>query len=78
MMSRFEVAFLSLTHNWLTCLQTLFLESYVDDQLILEENARSVKISSPDVSCIVHLIRSLLLTSNSSRECILMMPLGYI
>lgn len=28
--------------------QTLFLESYVDDQAILEENARSVKISSPD------------------------------
>ncbi|KAF8859652.1 bifunctional 6-phosphofructo-2-kinase/fructose-2,6-bisphosphate 2-phosphatase [Acephala macrosclerotiorum] len=28
--------------------QTLFLESWVDDQSILEENARSVKISSPD------------------------------
>ncbi|CZT06018.1 related to 6-phosphofructo-2-kinase/fructose-2,6-bisphosphate 2-phosphatase [Rhynchosporium graminicola] len=28
--------------------QTLFLESYVTDQRILEENARSVKISSPD------------------------------
>ncbi|KAI9049441.1 hypothetical protein LZ554_006473 [Drepanopeziza brunnea f. sp. 'monogermtubi'] len=28
--------------------QTLFLESYVTDQNILEENARSVKISSPD------------------------------
>lgn len=30
--------------------QTLFLESYVDDERILQENARSVKISSPDVS----------------------------
>jgi hypothetical protein len=30
--------------------KTLFLESYVTDQKILEENARSVKISSPDVS----------------------------
>ncbi|OBT48288.1 hypothetical protein VE00_01215 [Pseudogymnoascus sp. WSF 3629] len=28
--------------------QTLFLESYVTDESILEENARSVKISSPD------------------------------
>ncbi|CAK7239812.1 MAG: hypothetical protein STHCBS139747_001247 [Sporothrix thermara] len=28
--------------------QTLFLESYVDDQRILTENARNVKISSPD------------------------------
>ncbi|CAK7265416.1 hypothetical protein SEPCBS119000_001501 [Sporothrix epigloea] len=28
--------------------QTLFLESYVDDQQILTENARNVKISSPD------------------------------
>ncbi|TAQ83834.1 hypothetical protein B7494_g7842 [Chlorociboria aeruginascens] len=28
--------------------QTLFLESYVDDKKILQENARSVKISSPD------------------------------
>lgn len=28
--------------------QTLFLESYVTDKKILEENARSVKISSPD------------------------------
>lgn len=33
----------------LTDVQTLFLESYVTDQKILEENARSVKISSPDV-----------------------------
>ena len=33
----------------LTKIQTLFLESYVTDQNILEENARSVKISSPDV-----------------------------
>jgi 6-phosphofructo-2-kinase/fructose-2,6-biphosphatase 4 len=30
-------------------LQTLFLESFVDDERILQENARSVKISSPDV-----------------------------
>lgn len=29
--------------------QTLFLESYVNDQAILQENARNVKISSPDV-----------------------------
>ncbi|TLD12564.1 uncharacterized protein PgNI_02789 [Pyricularia grisea] len=28
--------------------QTLFLESYVDDETILTENARNVKISSPD------------------------------
>ncbi|KAH8821510.1 6-phosphofructo-2-kinase/fructose-2, 6-biphosphatase-like protein 2 [Xylogone sp. PMI_703] len=28
--------------------QTLFLESYVTDETILQENARSVKISSPD------------------------------
>ncbi|KAK3325393.1 6-phosphofructo-2-kinase-domain-containing protein [Apodospora peruviana] len=28
--------------------QTLFLESYVDDEEILKENARNVKISSPD------------------------------
>ncbi len=37
----------------LTCCpirQTLFIESYVDDQEILKENARNVKISSPDVS----------------------------
>lgn len=35
----------------LTCLrQTLFIESYVDDEEILKENARNVKISSPDVS----------------------------
>ncbi|TVY86455.1 putative 6-phosphofructo-2-kinase/fructose-2,6-bisphosphatase, partial [Lachnellula willkommii] len=30
--------------------QTLFLESYVTDENILQENARSVKISSPDAS----------------------------
>jgi len=30
--------------------QTLFLESYVTDEAILQENARNVKISSPDVS----------------------------
>jgi 6-phosphofructo-2-kinase/fructose-2,6-biphosphatase 4 len=29
--------------------QTLFLESYVTDEKILQENARNVKISSPDV-----------------------------
>ena len=33
----------------LTDLQTLFLESYVTDANILRENARNVKISSPDV-----------------------------
>ncbi|KAG6102506.1 hypothetical protein E4U31_003344 [Claviceps sp. LM219 group G6] len=30
--------------------QTLFIESYVDDERILRENARNVKISSPDFS----------------------------
>lgn len=30
--------------------QTLFLESYVNDDKILRENARNVKIHSPDVS----------------------------
>lgn len=30
--------------------QTLFIESFVDDDEILKENARNVKISSPDVS----------------------------
>ena len=30
--------------------QTLFLESFVDDERILQDNARNVKISSPDVS----------------------------
>lgn len=30
--------------------QTLFIESYVDDEAILRDNARNVKISSPDVS----------------------------
>lgn len=29
--------------------QTLFIESYVDNERILQENARNVKISSPDV-----------------------------
>ena len=33
--------------------QTLFLESYVDDKRILTENARNVKISSPDVGIVV-------------------------
>lgn len=31
-------------------MKTLFLESYVDDEKLLRENARNVKISSPDVS----------------------------
>jgi hypothetical protein len=31
-------------------IQTIFIESYVDDESIIEENVRSVKISSPDVS----------------------------
>lgn len=30
--------------------QTLFIESACNDQHIIEENVRSVKISSPDVS----------------------------
>lgn len=30
-------------------LQTLFIESACDDEKIIEENVRSVKISSPDV-----------------------------
>lgn len=30
--------------------QTLFIESACDDERIIEENVRSVKISSPDVS----------------------------
>jgi hypothetical protein len=30
-------------------MKTLFLESLVTDENILQENARSVKISSPDV-----------------------------
>ena len=30
--------------------QTLFLESYVNNDKILRENARNVKIHSPDVS----------------------------
>lgn len=29
-------------------IQTIFIESYVDDESIIEENVRSVKISSPD------------------------------
>lgn len=35
-------------------IQTLFLESYVSDDKLLQENARNVKIASPDVS--VHYI----------------------
>lgn len=31
-------------------IQTLFIESACDDERIIEENVRSVKISSPDVS----------------------------
>ena len=30
--------------------QTLFIESWCDDERIIEENVRRVKISSPDVS----------------------------
>jgi len=30
-------------------IQTIFIESYVDDQSIIEDNVRRVKISSPDV-----------------------------
>lgn len=36
-------------------IQTIFIESYVDDESIIEENVRSVKISSPDVSNKIHL-----------------------
>jgi hypothetical protein len=32
--------------------KTLFIESFVDDERILQENARNVKISSPDVRTI--------------------------
>lgn len=31
-------------------MQTLFIESWCDDERIIEENVRRVKISSPDVS----------------------------
>lgn len=31
-------------------MQTLFIESWCDDEKIIEENVRRVKISSPDVS----------------------------
>ena len=37
--------------NFLRLLQTLFIESACDDVRIIEENVRSVKISSPDVGC---------------------------
>lgn len=36
-------------NDTLTKWQTLFLESYVEDQTILEENVSNVKLSSPDV-----------------------------
>jgi hypothetical protein len=49
MTSKF-VANLNRKYGKTNSLKTLFLESYVTDQKILEENARSVKISSPDVS----------------------------
>lgn len=46
-----QVSYLEYLQGILTNLtQTLFLESYVTDEKILQENARSVKISSPDVS----------------------------
>lgn len=32
--------------------QTLFIESWCDDERIIEENVRRVKISSPDVSAV--------------------------
>jgi 6-phosphofructo-2-kinase/fructose-2,6-biphosphatase 4 len=35
-------------------IQTLFIESWVDDKRILHDNARNVKISSPDVSVSPH------------------------
>lgn len=37
----------------LTWPKTLFIESWCDDERIIEENVRRVKISSPDVS--IHL-----------------------
>jgi 6-phosphofructo-2-kinase/fructose-2,6-biphosphatase 4 len=42
----------------LTAVQTLFLESYVTDENILRENARNVKISSPDVCATFFCFRS--------------------
>jgi hypothetical protein len=41
-------------------MQTLFIESWCDDEKIIEENVRRVKISSPDVSgTLQHLICNL-------------------
>lgn len=37
----------------LNCLKTLFIESWCDDEHIIEDNVRRVKISSPDVSNIL-------------------------
>ena len=58
--------------------QTLFIESYVTDQKILEENARSVKIKSPDVRMKpLPVIFEALLISCSLLASILMKLLGY-
>lgn len=35
--------------------QTLFIESSCDDERIIEQNVRRVKISSPDVSVLLEL-----------------------
>jgi 6-phosphofructo-2-kinase len=45
-----------LRQNWKNLLeqhgiQTIFVESLCDDKEIIEQNVRSVKISSPDVHC---------------------------
>lgn len=48
------------------CLQTIFIESYVDDPKIIEQNVRSVKISSPDVSYqLVYMTGGLLLINEN-------------
>lgn len=42
-------------------LKTLFIESACDDERIIEENVRNVKISSPDVILIQHVLLSQML-----------------
>lgn len=54
---RFQ-SFRSLQRNGrLTFVKTLFIESWCDDERIIEENVRRVKISSPDVSSSIHEIQ---------------------
>lgn len=50
MTSRYFTVFLCSVRAKLTCSKTLFIESWCDDERIIEENVRRVKISSPDVS----------------------------